>query len=45
MGEVDAVMEEITKYQYKSDDGLVEWLRENVDLVNFDEIVQKLSDL
>ena len=45
MGEVDAVMKEIDYFQYESDDGIVDWLRENVELVNFDEIVQKLSGL
>jgi signal transduction histidine kinase/CheY-like chemotaxis protein len=45
MSEVDDVMEEINSYSYKSDGGLVDWLRKNVELVNFDEIVQRLSGL
>ncbi|MDR2570372.1 MAG: response regulator [Oscillospiraceae bacterium] len=43
MGEVDVIMEEINEFEYESDDGLAKWLRENVELVNFDEIVQRLS--
>jgi hypothetical protein len=45
MGEVDVLMAEINSYQYESDDGLADWLRNNVELVNFDEIVQRLSSL
>ena len=45
MDEVDAAMEELTGYLYESDDGLVDWLHENVDLMNFTEIVEKLSGL
>jgi CheY-like chemotaxis protein len=43
MSEVEVVMEKIDCCQYESDDGLVDWLRKNVELVNYDEIVQKLS--
>ena len=45
MDEVDIAMEEITTYQYENDDGLVAWLKDNVNMMNFDEIVEKLSDL
>jgi len=45
MDEVDAAMKEITVYQYESDDGLAEWLRENVDLMNFPEIAERLAGL
>jgi len=45
MDEVDAAMEEITSCQYESDDGLADWLQENVDLMNYDEIVERLSGL
>jgi hypothetical protein len=44
MDGVDAAMEEITGYQYDADDGLVDWLKENVDLMNFDEIVERLKN-
>jgi len=43
MDGVDAVMEEITIYSYVSDDGLVDWLSENIELMNFSEIVERLS--
>ena len=41
----DAAMDEIEKYQYTADDGLVNWLRENIDMMNFTQIVQKLTQL
>jgi len=44
LNEVDAAMEEIEKHQYESDGGLSDWLRENVDMMDFEQIVQKLSD-
>jgi CheY-like chemotaxis protein len=43
MKEADAAIEEIEKYQYTSDDGLALWLRESVDRVDFEEIIEKLS--
>ena len=45
MDGAETIMEEIENYQYESDDGLVDWLRENVNLTNFKKIVNKLSDL
>jgi len=44
LNEAEAVMEEIESYKYGSDDGLVDWLRENVDTMNFTAIVEKVSD-
>jgi len=44
MDAVDAAMAEITGFRYDADDGLVQWLRENVESMNFDEIVDKLND-
>jgi len=38
-------MTEIEKFQYESDDGLVEWLRENIDIVNFEEAAEKITGL
>ncbi|MCL1995892.1 MAG: ATP-binding protein [Defluviitaleaceae bacterium] len=43
MGQVDLLMNEITGFQYDNDHGLVDWLQKNVELVNFDEIAQRLS--
>jgi len=40
--EVDIVFAEIDKYKYSSDDGLVDWLRDNVETTNFTEIENKL---
>ena len=45
MDGADAAMAEMEKYQYDSDDGLAEWLRDNIDRMNFTQIVKKLSDL
>jgi len=45
MDGADAAMEEIEKYQYTDDYGLANWLRENIDMMNFAQIVQKLSNL
>jgi signal transduction histidine kinase/DNA-binding response OmpR family regulator len=44
MGKVEALMKEINSYQYESDNGLADWLQKNVELVNFDEIVNKLKE-
>ena len=44
MSEADAVMTEIDNFRYEADDGLVGWLRNNVDLMNFEEIIGKLTD-
>jgi len=45
MDGADAAMEEMENYQYTADDGLAAWLRENIDMMNFAQIVQKLSAL
>jgi hypothetical protein len=42
---VDSIMDEIEVFDYEADDGLVLWLRENVNQMNFMEIVEKLSSL
>ncbi|MCL2662516.1 MAG: ATP-binding protein [Oscillospiraceae bacterium] len=44
MDAVDAAMEEMTRYQYEDDDGLVQWICENVESMNFDEIVDKIVE-
>ncbi|MDR0465135.1 MAG: hypothetical protein LBG94_08505, partial [Treponema sp.] len=41
----DEAMAEIEKYKYESDGGLADWLRDNIDRMDFSQIVKKLSDL
>jgi len=41
----EEAMAEIEKYQYETDGSLAVWLRENVNLANFKQIVDKLSTL
>ncbi|MCL2663315.1 MAG: ATP-binding protein [Oscillospiraceae bacterium] len=43
MGIAEEVMAEIDKYQYTADNGLAVWLRENVDMMNFKEVEERLS--
>jgi len=45
MDGVDEAMDEITEFKYKSDEGLADWLQENVDQMNFSKIVEKLNAL
>ena len=45
MSSVDRAMEEIELYEYKSDKELSKWLRENVDQINFSEIVKRLGEV
>ena len=40
----DKAMAEIDKYQYEGDDGLAEWLREQIDKMDFSRIIQKLTE-
>jgi CheY-like chemotaxis protein len=42
---VENAMAEIELYRYEQDDGLGLWLRENVDMMNFSQIVEKLSEI
>jgi signal transduction histidine kinase/DNA-binding response OmpR family regulator/HAMP domain-containing protein len=44
MDEVDAAMAELEAYEYESAGGLAAWLRENVDHMNFKQIVERLAD-
>jgi hypothetical protein len=37
-------MKEINSYKYEADDGLAQWLCENVEAMNFDEIVDKIVE-
>ena len=41
----DKAMDEIDMYQYDMDEGLVDWLRDNVYKIDFNQIVQKLTSL
>jgi len=43
MDGVDEAMIEIEKYEYDSDNGLAIWLRENVEQMNFEHIIEKLA--
>ena len=45
MDDVDTAMTEIEIYNYEKDDGLVEKLRKHVDMMQFKQIVQALTDL
>ena len=45
MDEVDEAMSELEAYEYQNDDGLVAWLRDNVDQINLAKIKEKLSAL
>ena len=44
MDDLDDAMEEIERYHYESDDGLVDWLREAVYKMNMTQIVDKLTN-
>jgi CheY-like chemotaxis protein len=41
----EKAMEDIEMYEYITDKELSTWLRENVDLINFAEIVERLEDM
>jgi hypothetical protein len=41
---VEEVMAEIEAYQYEKDGGLGIWLRENVDVMNYSQIAERLSE-
>jgi len=43
MNEVDAALEELETYDYETGGYLVTWLRDNVEKMNFDEIVEELT--
>jgi CheY-like chemotaxis protein len=42
---LDSAMSELETCEYESDDGLAAWLRENVDRMNYEEIIRRLSAL
>ena len=41
---VEAAMAEIEQYQYTQDADISDWLRKNVDMMNYTQIVEKFSD-
>jgi len=45
MNTVDSVITELETFDYESGNELILWLRENAELTNFDEIVEKLKDV
>jgi len=42
MNDVDSLMSEIEQFQYESDNDLVKWLREKVDMMQYKQITEKL---
>jgi len=45
MDDLDAAIEEIEKYQYESDDGLVDWLWEAIGNMHLKQVAAKLTEL
>jgi CheY-like chemotaxis protein len=45
MDEAEKAMDELKKYEYESDDALIDWLSENISRMKFPEIVEKLSGI
>ncbi|MCL2720932.1 MAG: response regulator [Treponema sp.] len=43
--EIERIMNEIEVFDYEEDDNLASWLRENVDQMNYSEIVDKISSI
>lgn len=43
--EIDEIMNEIEYFEYTSDDKLVQWLRENIDQMNYTAISEKITEL
>jgi len=45
IGAADEAMALIDAYQYENDDGLADWIRKNMDMMNLKDIAEKLSYL
>ncbi|MCL2180542.1 MAG: ATP-binding protein [Treponema sp.] len=45
MDGAESAMSELEKYRYESDNDLIEWLRRNIDIVNFEETAEKLESI
>jgi len=43
--DVEALVDKIDEYRYELDDGLVDWLKHNADMMNFGKIVERLSKI
>ena len=43
MDEVDAALDELESFSYETNGDLITWLRENVEQMNFDDIIERLS--
>jgi len=43
MNEVDSALEELESYDYETGGYLITWLRDNVEKMNFDEIIEELT--
>ena len=44
-GDIDEIMQEIESFAYESDDGLAQWLHDNVAQMNYSEIAEKLEKM
>jgi PAS domain S-box-containing protein len=44
MDAVDEAMEELQRFTYTQDDGLADWLNERFNMMQFDKIVERLTD-
>jgi HPt (histidine-containing phosphotransfer) domain-containing protein len=45
MDAVDALIQDMGRYEYTQDGGLASWLRDNAEDSNFAQMIQRLSDL
>ena len=45
MDDLDAAIAEIEQYQYESDDGFMDWLRETLSKMDLRSITAKLTDM
>jgi len=45
MRKAEAAMAEIDKYNYEEDDGLVNWLRERVNIMQYKQILKRLTEV
>ena len=45
MDGADEAIAELENYQYESDNDLIDWLRNNIDSMHFEEIAERLSEL
>jgi len=43
--DVEKLIDRIDEYRYNDDDGLVDWLKHNIDMMHYGKIVEKLSEI